>query len=135
MHYHPNKGRIAIISKKLSNDDIDSELRYKLSKVDFADHNVFGPESVNLLSSKLIMSKELTHIGWFNDHYRWEEKIQCFNNRWSLCDKIYIAKCKQDNIRAIYQFVPFRYESNVKHLFFSLRGTAEQLVEQVICFC
>ena len=49
--------------------------------------------------------------------------------------KIYTAKCKQDTIRAIYQFVPFRYESNVRHLFFSIRATAEQLIEQVIGVC
>ena len=87
-HEHPNKGKIAVFSKILNSDDIDSEVKYKLTKIDYTDKKIFGPNSVNLLSSKLIDSKELTYIGWFSDHYRWEEKFQCFNNRWTLCDKV-----------------------------------------------
>lgn len=44
--------------------------------------------------------------------------------------QIFIAKCKPNSIRAIYQFVPFKIESNVRHLYFNVRATAEQLVEQ-----
>ncbi|UXI18298.1 hypothetical protein NH340_JMT04241 [Sarcoptes scabiei] len=129
-HIHPDKGKISIHSKRQTKDDIDSDLQYKLNRIDFSDPKIFGPKSVNLLSSNLIKSHELTNIGWFSDHYRWEEKFQCYNSRWTLCDKIYIAKCRSNVIRAIYQFVPFKKKSDVRHLFFSLRATSEQLIEQ-----
>lgn len=87
-HYHPNRGQISVYSKALSTDDIDSEIRYRLGKVDYSDKKVFGPDAINLLNSKMISSYELTHIGWFSDHFKWEESYQCFNNRWTLCDKV-----------------------------------------------
>lgn len=129
-HDHPNRGKIAVYSKKIGPDDIDSELKYKLSKIDYEDKKLFGPNSINLLVPKLIGSSENTFIGWFSDHQQWDEKFQCFNNRWTLCDKILFAQCQQNRIRSIFQFIPFKPNANIRHLYFSLRATAEQLVEQ-----
>ena len=129
-HDHPNRGKIAVYSKKIGPDDIDSELKYKLSKIDYEDKKLFGPNSINLLVPKLIGSSENTFIGWFSDHQQWDEKFQCFNNRWTLCDKILFAQCQQNRLRSIFQFIPFKPNANIRHLYFSLRATAEQLVEQ-----
>lgn len=92
-HYHPSRGRIQILSHHpLTVEDIDVETRYKLASpaaIDLDDHELLGPpSSVNLLSSHLLRSSELSHRGWFNDHWRWSDTIHCFNSRWALCDKV-----------------------------------------------
>lgn len=92
-HHHPSRGQIMIISHHpLTVEDIDVEARYKLTSpatIDFDDHRLFGPaSSVNLLSSQMLRSSELSHRGWFNDHWRWSETVHCFNSRWALCDKV-----------------------------------------------
>ena len=65
--------------------------------MDFTDSTIFGPNAINLLHSNLIRSQQLTHIGWFSDHFRWEEKIQCFNNRWTFCDKVFSMMAISDD--------------------------------------
>lgn len=92
-HHHPSRGRIMIMSHHpLSVEDIDVEARYKLvspATIDFDDPRLFGPAfSINLLSSQMLKSSELSHRGWFNDHWRWSDAVHCFNSRWTLCDKV-----------------------------------------------
>lgn len=44
--------------------------------------------------------------------------------------KVYSTKCRQDTIRAIYQYVPFKSGLKIQDLFVSARASPELLIEQ-----
>lgn len=43
---------------------------------------------LNVLSSKVIASDEISAFGWWMDHVKFDTDIRCFNQRWALCSKV-----------------------------------------------
>ncbi|XP_054708905.1 xylosyl- and glucuronyltransferase LARGE2s-like [Uloborus diversus] len=87
---------------------------------------------LNVLSSQIISSDEISIVGWWMDHAKWETDIKCFNQKWTLCSKGFSSTCKSDGIRAIYQYVIFSKVYRVRGFELSLTATADQLESQTI---
>ncbi|GIX71814.1 LARGE xylosyl-and glucuronyltransferase 1 [Caerostris extrusa] len=87
---------------------------------------------LNVLSSHVISSDEISLTGWWMDHARWDTDIRCFNQKWTLCSKGFSTVCKSDGIRAVYQYVTFSQELSINGLEFSVTATADQLEPQAI---
>ncbi|XP_055927161.1 xylosyl- and glucuronyltransferase LARGE2s-like [Argiope bruennichi] len=100
------------------------------SKKDFIFWNMRSV--LNVLSSKVISNDEISLMGWWMDHARWDTDIRCFNQKWTLCSKGFSTNCKSDGIRAIYQYVTFTKDPPIKRLELSVTATADQLEPQVI---
>ncbi|XP_015920345.1 xylosyl- and glucuronyltransferase LARGE2 [Parasteatoda tepidariorum] len=101
-----------------------------VSKKDLILWNIHS--SLNLLSSKIISSDELSLTGWWMDHARWDTDIRCSYQRWKLCSRGFSSSCKADGTRAIYQYIVFNQHIEINKLEFSITATADQLEPQVI---
>ncbi|XP_054162377.1 xylosyl- and glucuronyltransferase LARGE2s-like [Oppia nitens] len=104
-HNHSNIGKIAVMTT-------DDQL------------------TINLIDNNIIKSNDISDKGWFNDHSKWDQTINCFNNYWTLCSKVMSTQCKPDRSRAIYQFTPIRYDITLYDLHISLRAISDQLIQQ-----
>ncbi|XP_035209861.1 LARGE xylosyl- and glucuronyltransferase 2-like isoform X2 [Stegodyphus dumicola] len=87
---------------------------------------------LNVLSSKVISNNEISLLGWWMDHAKWDTDIRCSNQRWTMCSKGFSSTCKVDGIRAIYQYITFAKESHVTGFDLSVTATADQLEPQAI---
>ncbi|XP_035694904.1 LARGE xylosyl- and glucuronyltransferase 2-like isoform X2 [Branchiostoma floridae] len=71
-----------------------------------------------------------THIsvgGWWVPHVRWEEEVSCTVGGRSLCQKVLSVMCKADSVRAVYQYLPIRPDTDIKTIYFSARSAAVDL--------
>lgn len=65
--------------RKKANDDI----HIKEGSIVWNIHSV-----LNVLSSRVISSDEISTFGWWMDHVKFDSDIRCFNQRWALCSKV-----------------------------------------------
>lgn len=44
--------------------------------------------AINLINNNIIKSNKMSDKGWFSDHLKWNNNVNCFNNKWSLCSHV-----------------------------------------------
>lgn len=89
--------------------------------------SVPGSITKNTLSNEILPSDEIGIRGWWMAHEKWTVDVECFNEEWGVCVKVFSIPCKVDSVRSIYQWVPLNQDLQITELEFSLRSTAEDL--------
>ncbi|KAI8494752.1 hypothetical protein Bbelb_273570 [Branchiostoma belcheri] len=90
------------------------------------------PEAVEDWDGNVLLDQmtDQTHIsvdGWWVPHVRWEEEVSCTVGGRSLCQKVLSVMCKADSVRAVYQYLPIRPDTDIKTIYFSARSAAVDL--------
>lgn len=67
---------------------------------------------LNVLTSKVISSDEISTFGWWMDHVKFETDIRCFNQRWALCSKV------NQTISNIFTYMHYLIYEHVKYFDF-----------------
>ncbi|XP_074597011.1 uncharacterized protein LOC141852066 isoform X2 [Brevipalpus obovatus] len=84
----------------------------------------------NLIVNDIVNDSVISYRGWWFDHHKYDVDIQCFDQKWAKCVKVFSVDCRPNSIRAIYQFIPIKRQKTVTSVEFSVTASSTNLVQQ-----
>ncbi|XP_033126599.1 uncharacterized protein LOC117124472 isoform X2 [Anneissia japonica] len=94
------------------------------------DDDVDAPSHrVNLIVNRIINKQTFEINGWWMPSQEWTTEIDCNTGKMTICSKSLIVQCKQNSVRAIYQYLPLKQGNSVRGLYFAAKSSSVNMQE------